>query len=320
MKDFLEYLNEASKRVKKKHGKKQPAIIVDVLPKHGNHSRDKSEHIHTTPTNKLAEEFKVPGYLDSTTQTEQPPAQVAEDPEAKVHDHFFDTYSPNAHLGEKPRIHGGNDAVHKLLHFHHDYEGLNNNSRNALDRYTIGSSSLNRELLNRAGVYSDNTVNENFNDRIDHLDSVFKDVNNRLPFKLHVFHGAGFNPNDYAKQHDERVLQIPSYYSNSIDKRLARNFTDPIKLTSEDSKLYKSSYARHIIHTELDPGQPGFYIGEHSNHCEEQEYLLPRNTQLKIAKTPHVLWPNSKAKNKAIDERPGPSPIFIWRAKPVTGY
>ena len=130
---------------------------------------------------------------------------------------------------------------------------------------------------------------------IDGVDSALS--KSKIDHDLHVYHGTNaWHPGEESSKHPEGHVRVPSFLSTSISKSSAINFTRP------RSKLKNKGL--HILHIHLKPGQHGVYLGDNSDHTDEHEFLMPRNTKLKIHPNPDIL----KYDNKD---------LHIWHAHPV---
>jgi len=138
--------------------------------------------------------------------------------------------------------------------------------------YTRDSSYLNRHLFNKHvdGEKHDEEV------RGINIKTMDKAVTrNKLKHDLHVYSGVTWHPGNVAKQHPERHVHLPAYTSTSLDKSVAHGFA-----TGDENNN------THVIHFHLKKGQPGKYVEHHTENPGEQEFILPRNTTVKIHPRP----------------------------------
>ena len=105
------------------------------------------------------------------------------------------------------------------------------------------------------------------------LDSV---VNNPIGRELTVHSGLGFDPRN--QMDSQGRLHFPAYTSTSLSKHVANDFA------SGDADSPRASEQSHTLKLSLKPNNRGAYIGDHGNK-EEREFLLPRNTTVKIHKS-----------------------------------
>jgi len=138
--------------------------------------------------------------------------------------------------------------------------------------YTRDSAPLNRHLYNRHvdGEQHDDTV-KGIN-----VKSFDKTVGrNKLKHDMHVYSGVTWHPGDVAKQHPDRHVHLPAYTSTTLSKDVAHAFA-----TGD------SENATHVIHFHLKKGQPGKYVEHHTENPGEHEFIMPRNTTIKIHPRP----------------------------------
>ena len=256
-----------------KEHKKKPPVPIDAYPCHGQHSQPK------TPPEKDLKEQKY----DSISG--------------------WEAEHQNNHLGNN------STEVHKKLDIHPDK--FSSQAGNAqLYSYTVNSGQVNKNLIDihhgREPTWHEqeweNESPEETHHRIEDAKREHHEMVNgidtgidkhpALTHDLHVYHGASFNPGKLAGSHPDRKIQMPAYLSTSIDKRRANSFARPL-----NSKLHT-----HILHVHLKPGDKGVYLGSNSSYDEENEFLMPRNTVLKVHPKPDIV------RNKY------GSHTFVWHA------
>lgn len=90
----------------------------------------------------------------------------------------------------------------------------------------------------------------------------------------HVYSGMrGFDPSEHFKKNNG-VIHTPAFTSTSINPHTAMGFDKDMATNGKD---------RHILHFELPKGyNKGAYIGHHSEHPHEQEYLLDKGQSWKL--------------------------------------
>ena len=159
---------------------------------------------------------------------------------------------------------------------------MDNEDHDELHGYTEGSH-INRRLF-KAHV-SGNPEKSKLP-----LDSVLD--KHKLTKDMHVYSGVQFDPGYVASQHDERHIHLPAYTSTTVDKPTAADFAGKYSESGNDDYT-----DHHIIHFHLKKGQKGAYVGEHPDNKDsqqlsrypfEQEYILPRNTKIKVGEKPDV--------------------------------
>ena len=213
--------------------------------------------------------------------------------EAQTQDYQeFRSHNPNPHLGNTVK------DVHKnLTPSDESWSAAPEAHRNAISRYTLGSSDINNELIQREHGTSrfdphpdDNEITrkikkghaKNVSTNISRLDSALRA--SRLPHDLTVFHGItphasqAFNPGELAKQHPERKIGMPAYTSTTIDPKEALRYARP------------KTGDTHILRINMKAGQRGFkYLGDRSAYPHEKEGLLSRGRVLRIGEHPTIM-------------------------------
>lgn len=92
--------------------------------------------------------------------------------------------------------------------------------------------------------------------------------------KMTVFSGAGFDPREQMSKSGH--IHLPAYTSTSISPKAAFSFAKENKRAGED---------KHMLRVELQHHDKGAYIGTPSGYIHEREFVLPRNTTLRIHKS-----------------------------------
>jgi len=200
----------------------------------------------------------------------------------------------NSHLGNNvEEVHQKLDMPREKFESTPSYDHVHN--------YTCSSNTLNRNLIKKAkGMdpfksekWEDSGVRRNrrylkqvHNEKVKDIDEALK--HHTLDHDLHVYHGTdAFNPDELAKQHPQRKIKSAAYMSTSIDKEKAMGFAGKEPGNAEP---YQSAHSdSHILHVHLKKGQHGMYLGSHSNFEKEKEFLLPRNTTMKVHPEPTVM-------------------------------
>jgi hypothetical protein len=244
-------------------------ISIPVVPTHGGHSCPKPE--------KKIEEGNMP------------PTKVA-------HDWIID--HDNNHLGKNML------EVHRKLDTPAGDWNKQPNSEHTY-RYSNYSYDLNEHLIQKHKAEKDPFYNSSPSMTKKH-ETVIKGIDkhlksSKLTHDLHVYHGTvGFNPDKLAAQHPQRKIKSHAFMSTSVNKNLAHQFAGGTGLSDNNkNKAFTNIEAErangaHILHIHLKPGQHGKYLGSNSKHHDEKEFLLPRNTTLKVHPDPTVLHDGTK--------------------------
>lgn len=201
--------------------------------------------------------------------------------------------------------------------------------REALDRYSRTSSSLNSYLHNVHGKVFTKSEKENpfrttkphkgKQEQIRDLDKAV--AKHAAPESFHVFTGIQSDPrhldhpeekhktrgikNPTLGKHgsDHWKVKLPSYTSTSINPQAAYGFTRGT--TPEKEEFHGHMMNEHLLHIHIEKGSNhGAYIEHHSSYPEEREFVMRRGTRLHIDKTPTLHRRNTTL-------------VHIWHAKVV---
>ena len=256
MKNFKKYL-------------KIPPIVIETIPMHGTHA--------------IPKRIKLPAPTEYPTHGKH--SEIKE--ETYKNDEWIKGHD-NHHLGDSV-----NDVHGKIDKYYKDFD--NHPGSNDLRSYTSFSYHTNKRLVDDKmgkvqkkpdGVekHEWEELNDKHNKHVAGLDKAT--THEPLKHDLHVYHGTrNFNPGKLAAKHPDRLITSPAYMSTSIDRHQAMRFCRPFSKTKN-----KDDNQSHIIHIHMKKGQrAGVYIGSNSEHKEEKEHLMPRNSVLKIHPKPDLI-------------------------------
>lgn len=168
----------------------------------------------------------------------------------------------NSHISNTGFSFKDNDKVSEHLH---QGENLDHSDHEHIASYT-GSKAGPR--INKA-LMSGGLKTKKHKDTVEKLDGIID--KNRLRTRLHTYSGVTFDPTEHT---DEKgLMKSPSYISTTHDKTIAAGFAE--------AKTKKSSKVQHVIHFQLEKGDPAFHIGQHSDYPEENETLIKRGVTLR---------------------------------------
>jgi hypothetical protein len=177
----------------------------------------------------------------------------------------------NEHLGET------SDKINDKLQTHQKIKPTKEQIEK-IKAYTNSSKYLNSALLDH---HNNRKINlDYFKKGIEHLD---KATNHHIGHELHVYSGLGFNP---SKHLDEKnIIHLPAYTSTTHDKNIAHSFASRNPMTEHHKNTY------HILHIHMKPRNKGIHVDHLSEHEDEHETILPRNTKLKVHPVPdkHII-------------------------------
>jgi hypothetical protein len=228
----------------------------------------------------------------------------------------------NDHLGSNVEEVHNNLMKHDTLlhnpHFDHlyDYTSQSYHTNNALIAKAKGQTygafnpdNFDKSWDHKKQSYVKNSktkitrlVNKEKKEHNDHVKGIDAGLEHNQPLShdLHVYHGTQkFNPDALASQHPQRKIKSAAFLSTSIDKDRAMKFAGTHLSTQKGPINYnydrkEDDPGRHLLHIHLKPGQKGAYMGDNSRHELEKEFLIPRNTTLKVHPEPTVLHNGTK--------------------------
>lgn len=168
-------------------------------------------------------------------------------------------------------------------------------------RYTSASRPFNRFLYD-SHKNSQNPTHftihgsQNFTHDIRGLDAAVN--RNKLEMPLTTYSGIGWHP--HSRMDDEGIVHLPAYTSTTTSKSIAHNFAV--------SNKHKQD-ALHILRIKNHIGDSGVYTKDDpvvTSYEGEKEFIIPRNTKLKINKSPTTF----------IDKDKG-IPVHVWDAERI---
>jgi hypothetical protein len=284
MKTFKNFVKDKENKV--------PAVLI----MQGGHSRRPKDD-------------KVPAQLIKQGEHSKPPKGVKEEWDTKKgewkttdpdHNHDMAAKYHYNRMDNSANHHIGSDVgeVQSELETRHDMNHLSDAEKNRVHEYSDSSWHLNRELYNahkegrRHDPEHDNSVT--------HIDSALK--RHKLPYPLKTFSGTHFDVGEEAAKTPSREIHLPAYTSTSIKPSVARGFAQDTKERTPAGKKIQ-----HILRFHLPKGHHGLYLGTRSNFTNEHEFLLPRNTRIKVGEHPEI-HPHPYDRN---------TEIHVWDAHPV---
>jgi hypothetical protein len=283
--------------------KKEKEAVPSLMNMHGEHSRDPKDNVPSLmnmhggharkPDKKLKKEEwdtkKGEWTGDAAKQGANNWGHAHETHAAEHHDKMDDNANP--HIGSYAH------EVQGELETRHDMSKLNHGERASLDSYSSSSFYLNKDLHNARA--EGRAPSPEHHSQIEQLDSALK--RQKLPYHLTVHHGAYADIGKEAAKTSSRQVHVPSYTSTSIKPSIATRFAN----LHHDPQTGKS--VTHVLRIHLPKGHHGIYLGTRSQFSNEHEFLMPRNTRLRIAEHPEI-HPHPHDKN---------TQVHIWDAHPV---
>lgn len=286
-------------------------ITITADPVHGSHSVPKAK--------KGAKPVTI------TAQPTHGSHSVSEDlQESSIYDVPVNKMDPalndhgNKHIGQ---------TVHEVAKKLHNPELKKAKGFRSVEKYTGFSGDINQELIHKAagkpGSSFDTDAYRDLNDKerstlkrgharkVTALDS-FIDNHPRTSHDMVVYHGTHrWNPGKESAKHPEGHIHLPAYTSTSIDKHKANAF-------AAGHTHFKTDAGHHILEIHLPKGHKGVYLGSHSIHDDEKEFLLPRGTNLKIHPNPTKMSHTVHGYDyKEKVWKPQQKEVHVWKATPV---
>lgn len=102
----------------------------------------------------------------------------------------------------------------------------------------------------------------------------------KTPHSFHVYAGVKGSSAHNTLQHNI-TYHHAAYLHSSLNDKMAAGFT----LHHHEQKNGEDHYHHHILKIHVPKGHPGSYVSHISHHPHEKEFILPRNTKLKIHNT-----------------------------------
>jgi hypothetical protein len=210
----------------------------------------------------------------------------------------------NDHIGQT------SDEVQDKLHAAHPFP--RDVPHQMIKNYTNDSENLNRHLYNTHLMGREHLPSMG-GIIIKHLDAAIH--SHKIPdhiSHLSVFSGTKFHPGDEAKKTGGKLF-LPAYTSTTIHPStgfsFAREYERGTMRTFEGDGEHGPD--SHVLHIHVPKGHPGVFVGKHSNHDKEKEFLLPRRTQLEVDPKPTII----EHQHMELDGPPKIGRIHVWHAR-----
>ena len=126
---------------------------------------------------------------------------------------------------------------------------------------------------------SKNPVPKEIEHTVKHLDAA---TAHPIGHDLHVYSGVGFDPRHHLtgpKDASHGLLKSPAFISTTHDKSTADNFAG---MGAEN----RGQRTKHILHIHLKAHDHAAHVSHLAHDRGEHETILPRNTRLKVNRTP----------------------------------
>jgi len=146
-----------------------------------------------------------------------------------------------------------------------------------LDKFTGSSMQINSSLWNsRDDHHRQIFGNSETNNRIKRLDSVLS--LHKTPQEMTVYSGSQHDPR--KMKNSEGIVHHPAYLSTSLKRNIAQGFANSNQTYNKD--IHKAE--KHLYKIKVPQGSSGAFVGHHGI-AREEEFILPRGTNLKHEKT-----------------------------------
>jgi len=239
------------------------ANLITAVPTHGKHAQEKPPIITAEPVHgKHAIKEDNDAYYDWNYHNDN--SHLGKDTQ-DVHNKI------NLSTNQFKKKHGSTSVEHL-----HNYSAFSQDTNRHLIHKAVGGKSPFENNLGLDPVKRES----NAKDMVHGVDHALK--NSKLDHDLHVYHGTNtWHPGEESAKHSEGIVHLPTYLSTSISKSVGVDYTHP------HTKLENKGH--HILHIHLKKGQHGAYLGNNSCFDGEHEFLMPRDTKLKIHPEPTKL-------------------------------
>ena len=267
------------------HARKPDDKVPSLMNMHGGHARKPGKKIQKEEWDTKKGEWTGDAAKQGANNWSH-----AHETHASMHLDKMDD-DANPHIGRNAH------EVQSELETRHDMSKLEPHERAALDQYSSSSFYLNKDL--HSARAEGRGPSPEHKEQTEHLDSALK--KQKLPYPLTVHHGAYADIGKEAAKTSSREVHIPSYTSTSIKPSIANRFSNLHVDPTTDG------HTTHVLRIHLPKGHHGIYLGTRSQFSNEHEFLMPRNTRLRIAEHPEI---HPHIHNKDIK-------VHIWDAHPV---
>ena len=166
------------------------------------------------------------------------------------------------------------DTTELEQHLKNRYNDFTPQERENIQNYSDHSFHLNGHLLASHHLGVQPKQNPTFERTYDL--GVMDNLLSRKPIgrRTTLFSGIGFDPRTQMSKTGH--IHLPSYTSTSISPKASYSFAKEGKDYDED---------KHMLRISASPHDTGAYIGTPSGYIHEREFVLPRNTTLRIHKS-----------------------------------
>ena len=152
--------------------------------------------------------------------------------------------------------------------------------KDSVRRYTTDSIDLNKKLVSK------HPLNVHEQQHVKHLDSV---ANEPAPEDHYLYSGLGKKRAKKIKDANGGQIRLPAYTSLTTSKSIARSFAHNHSYQDEQGQIIPVREREyHYISLHVKKGQKVGHIAHHSEHEDEMESILPRNTKIRVNPTPTI--------------------------------
>jgi hypothetical protein len=193
----------------------------------------------------------------------------------------------------------------------HYQKSLSEEQVNSIQHYANdGYKDINTSLFHKARNPK-HDIHPDVDKHVQHMDNAMKVK--KTPYDMKVFSGIQDHPmrgyNAQLSENGSLHAHLPAFTSTSISHNVARSMAY-FKKRDENGETVS-----HMIKIHVPKGSNGHYV-EHLARMgsDEKEFILPRNSQIKIHPTPHVITRKyyNKRKGEELTHK-----YHIWHARLV---
>lgn len=171
----------------------------------------------------------------------------------------------------------GKDFSHLEKH----YKITDKHHLDAVDHYSNNSYHMNKKLFGKP--VPDDKMMQSHHDAINHMEKHLPGLlkKHTTPHELIVHTGLKVSPHKYFDEGAKHThVHIPAYTSTSMEHEIAKDFS---KVT-----MTQTQRESHALKLHIPKDAHGAYIGHHSNHPEEHEFLIHHGAVIKIHHKPEI--------------------------------
>lgn len=186
------------------------------------------------------------------------------------------------HSHEKKNLKEAKEDYGKdFSHLENHYKITGDDHATAVDHYTNDSYYLNKKHFGKlpSGLVNNPNGHTHKLAAIKHMETHLPGLlkAHKTPHELIVHTGLKVSPHKYFDEGGKHAhVHMPAYTSTSMEHEIAKDFS---KVEHKES---------HALKLHIPKDAHGAYIGHHSNHPEEHEFLIHHGAVIKIHHKPEI--------------------------------